>query len=155
MKPRALRSTPERIRMILAVAVVILFGYALLAPGLGANAILGIIVKTQFSALLYGTGILGAGALIIILVSLVTGRTYCSVLCPLGTLQELVWRAGRFLRKGESLHYRNPPKLRYLVPLLTGLGVILASGPLMIALDPLSTFGRGMNALRETGGGIS
>lgn len=35
------------------------------------------------------------GAAALALGAMVAGRAYCSVLCPLGTFQEAVWRAGR------------------------------------------------------------
>jgi ferredoxin len=38
--------------------------------------------------------------------------------------------------------------MRYAAPLFTGLGLALSFSPLMVALDPISNFGRGMGAFR-------
>jgi ferredoxin len=131
-----------------------LFVYSYLAAALASNGLAAPLVKTQFSALLYGTGFLGAAVLCTIAVTLLTGRAYCSVLCPLGTLQELVWKAGSFLRKNKEqgglirTGYAPPPGIRYAVPLAVGLGLVFSFSPLMTAFDPISNFGRGMGALR-------
>jgi len=81
-----------------------------------------------------------------LLVTLVFGRVYCSTVCPLGTLQDVISRIPRNNRRWRQNHpYRFTPannKFRYLWLLavilcaVTGLTVVAA------ALDPYSVFGR-------------
>jgi polyferredoxin len=148
--------TPALIRFFIALAVLVLFVYVYLSPGISVNGILTLLVKFQFSTGLYGAGIAGL-VLAILVLTLVCGRLSCSILCPLGTAQELFWRFGALMRrkKGKQKRngiartgYRPAPMARYAIPLLTGLGVMLSFTPLMVIFDPISTFGRGVGALR-------
>jgi len=92
--------------------------------------------------LLFGLGIAGLSGLLvtagIVLATLITGRWYCSVLCPLGILQDLVSAAGRKRRKP----YRP---VRFLRAGALAAFLLLASlGALSLAswLDPWSLFSR-------------
>jgi ferredoxin len=162
----AARRFAAPLRLSAAILVLGLFIYAYLSNSLDSNGLLSLAVKGQFSPGLYGAGIAGLTVLAVLGLSLIFGRLYCSVLCPLGTLQELVWRAGNFLRRitgaGKKKPrmggmvpsgYRAAPGIRYAAPLLTGLGLALSFSPLMTALDPVSNFGRGMGAFRGITGG--
>ena len=100
------RKAPALIRFLTALAVLFLFVYAYLSPGLGSNGILALLIKGQFSAVLYGAGIAGF-VLVILALTLIFGRLYCSVLCPLGTAQELFWRVGKLLT-GKLLRGKSP-----------------------------------------------
>jgi len=84
----------------------------------------------------WGGGILLAASAIL------AGRVYCSVLCPLGTLQELIWRSGRRPRS-----YVRPSVLRYWilggVLLSAGVGYMLP----LAGFDPYAAFGRGITHL--------
>ena len=144
------------VRFLIALAVLVLFVYAYLSPRISVNGILALLVKGQFSAVLYGAGIAGLVVAILAL-TLVCGRLYCSVLCPLGTAQELFWRFGALLRRNKGKQkrngiaragYRPAPMARYAIPLLAGAGVVFSFTPLVVIFDPISTFGRGMGALR-------
>ena len=165
MRSRTLRRLPALLRMFLAVLVLGLFVCVYLSKSLGSNEILSLAVKGQFSPALYRTGVAGVTIFVVLALSLIFGRVFCSVLCPLGTLQELFWHAGNFLRgrtgggkkdwPGKGLvrsGYAAVSEIRYAVPLLTGLGLVLSFSPLMMAFDPVSNFGRGMGALRVIAG---
>ncbi|MDR0449667.1 MAG: 4Fe-4S binding protein [Treponema sp.] len=181
LKARLFRRFPALFRAGLSILVLGLFFYVYLSKSLSSNGALSLVMKGQFSPSLYGAGIAGLTILAGLALSLLFGRIFCSVLCPLGTLQELFWRAGNFLRdlrakrgkvpgagkenrrpggKDKALArgaarsgYRALPGIRYAAPLLTGLGLALSFSPLMVALDPVSNFGRGMGAFRLLGGG--
>ena len=77
------RTAPVLIRALIACAALALFLYAYLSPDIDSNGILAPLIKTQFSAALYGTGLLGLVVLCNIAAALLAGRVYCSVLCPL------------------------------------------------------------------------
>ncbi|MDR0602508.1 MAG: 4Fe-4S dicluster domain-containing protein [Treponema sp.] len=153
---RIFRGAPAFIRSAAALVVLALFVYAYLSPGTGANGLLAFLAGGQFSAALYGAGLAGAVLVVLILTALF-GRFFCSALCPLGTAQELFWRAGAVLRrktgKGRPRGiirrgYAAAPGARYVIPLLAGAGLVFSFAPFMMVFDPLSSFGRGMGALR-------
>jgi ferredoxin len=89
-------------------------------------------------------GILSAGFILIILLSLLVGRVYCSVICPLGIFQDIISFVSKKLKKKTFRYKYAIPKtwLRYLflaiaiIPLLFGSIIVLG------LLDPYSNFGR-------------
>jgi len=86
------------------------------------------------------------GFLIVLVLTLLSGRTYCSFLCPLGIGQDIFSRiGGRFKRKFRRYGFKKPfTVLRYLILAVT-LIVTLVWGIYMITLlDPYSIFGRFM-----------
>jgi polyferredoxin len=86
------------------------------------------------------------GFLVIIALTLLSGRTYCSFLCPLGIGQDLFSRiGGRFKKKFRRYGFKKPNTiLRYSLLAVT-LIVTMVWGIYMITLfDPYSIFGRFM-----------
>jgi polyferredoxin len=86
------------------------------------------------------------GFLIILLLTLLSGRTYCSFLCPLGIGQDLNSRiGGRIKKKFRRYGFKKPfTVLRYVI-LAATLVVTMIWGIYMITLlDPYSIFGRFM-----------
>ena len=90
--------------------------------------------------------LLASGFLVVMLLTLLFGRIYCSWLCPLGFFQDILIRLHRFFKKKKLRFGYHPavPWLRYgivtvtLVAALAGLMI-----PLML-LDPFSLAGRMM-----------
>ncbi|GMO30981.1 MAG: hypothetical protein Ta2B_11970 [Termitinemataceae bacterium] len=103
------RTAPAILRFLIALLVLALFVYAYVSPKLGTNGILAILGKAQFSPALYGAG-LALTTLAILALTLIFGRLYCSVLCPLGTAQELFWRIGRLLKEKLLRRGKSPPR---------------------------------------------
>lgn len=99
------------------------------------------LARIQFvPALLAGSiGIL----LALIVLTLLFGRIYCSVLCPMGIFQDVAaWIARKVNRKQ---HYRFSPEkrlLRYVVLGIVVLSFLLGGTLLLSLLDPYSAFGR-------------
>lgn len=89
--------------------------------------------------------IAAAGFVFVIVLTLLFGRVYCSAICPLGTLQDIIIYFTRKFRKKKKnrFHYLRPQNLlRYG---LLGLTVITAlSGSMFVLdlLDPYSSFGK-------------
>ncbi|HOK51672.1 MAG TPA: 4Fe-4S binding protein [Bacteroidales bacterium] len=84
-----------------------------------------------------------AGFLIIILLTFLVGRVYCSFICPLGILQDIIARIGRFFRKRKIYRYSKP--LNYLRNgVLVATVVSLFSGSILalVLLDPYSMYGK-------------
>ncbi len=88
----------------------------------------------------------GLGFLFVILLTLVFGRVYCSSLCPLGTLQDIVINfSKRFKsRKNRKFNYSRFSNkfLRYGILAATLLFWIFGSLFLINLLDPYSNFGK-------------
>jgi polyferredoxin len=86
------------------------------------------------------------GFIVILLLTLLSGRTYCSFLCPLGIGQDLFSRiGGKVKRKFRRFGYRKPwTIIRYsLLALTLGIGIIWGIY-IVTLLDPYSIFGRFM-----------
>ncbi|HLP06964.1 MAG TPA: 4Fe-4S binding protein [Opitutaceae bacterium] len=84
-------------------------------------------------------------ALAILAATLAFGRVYCSVLCPLGLLQDAVARlAGRIRRKPRLLRFAKPATwVRQTFLWATVAGIVAGWGGLTLTLlDPYSIFGR-------------
>jgi ferredoxin len=100
----------------------------------------------------FNAGTLVAGGFITVMVLTVfTGRTYCSFLCPLGIGQDIFSRiGGKFRRKFRRYGYKRPHTvLRYII-LAATLVVTMVWGIYMLTLlDPYSVFGRFMTFLAK------
>jgi polyferredoxin len=87
-----------------------------------------------------------SGFLIILVLTLLSGRTYCSFLCPLGIGQDLFSRiGGRFKRRFRRYGYKKPfTVLRYSLLAITLIVTLVWGTYMIILLDPTSIFGRFM-----------
>jgi ferredoxin len=145
------RNIPKLIRVAaavacLAVALVAFLDYRDFVPAAPKHAI----ASVQFApaALALATGAahsLAFACLVILAVTLALGRVYCSTLCPLGVLQDIVSRLARkFRRKKKLLPFRPArEKTRHVILVLALLAVAAGWGGFALAwLDPYSNFGR-------------
>jgi ferredoxin len=124
------------------IALVFLDFHNLVAPSMAKG-----LLYLQFvpSLMQYvDTVALGAGGFIVVLVlTLLFGRVYCSTLCPLGTLQDVIGFIARRKGKRRGFRYSKPQTaLRYAILALTVLLLLFGSGLLLNLLDPFSSFGR-------------
>ena len=84
-----------------------------------------------------------AGFAFIVLLSLLFGRIYCSTICPIGTLQDIMIRIHKRFRIARRFRYvRTYNILRYSILLLTILVFLSGSSILINLLDPFSGFGK-------------
>ena len=85
-----------------------------------------------------------AGFAGVLILTLISGRTYCSFLCPLGITQDLSSRiGGRIRRKFRRYGYKKPfTILRYLILIITVIVTVFSGIYLLTLLDPYSIFGR-------------
>ncbi|MCL2025721.1 MAG: 4Fe-4S dicluster domain-containing protein [Leptospirales bacterium] len=80
---------------------------------------------------------------LIMLISLLAGRSYCSFLCPLGIYQDVVSRVSSIFNVKKKYAYSKENKiLRYSILCLTLLLFPIAGTSLIVWLDPFSLFGR-------------
>ena len=86
---------------------------------------------------------------VLLLLTLLFGRVYCSFICPLGILQDIVFRIRRWLAPKRFLKFSRPvPWMRYgVLALLAACCVMGLAGLSLNWLDPYSIFGRIMYVL--------
>ena len=100
MKSSALR----HIRTVFALLVLILFAFLFLDfRGLLGEKAFSPITYLQFLPSLVKFIIAGVtaatGFIVVLVLTVLTGRTYCSFLCPLGILQDVISRIGGFVKR--------------------------------------------------------
>lgn len=80
-----------------------------------------------------------AGCLVLIGVTLLFGRIYCSVLCPLGILFD-----GAARLKGRRRYRYSSPRTRIRVAVVVGIGLSVAGGSFVLVdlVEPFGLFGR-------------
>ena len=86
----------------------------------------------------------GAGFILVLIITLLLGRVYCSTVCPLGILQDVFARISKIFRiRGKIYRYRKPLNfLRYGFLALAILILLAGSNLLLNLLDPFSNFGK-------------
>ena len=77
-----------------------------------------------------------------LLVTLLVGRTYCSVICPMGVMQDCFsWLGGKFIKK--RFHYTKAHNvLRYIVLGVFVLLMVFGLGSIAALIAPYSAYGR-------------
>ena len=88
--------------------------------------------------------ILAGSALVVILLTVLTlvfGRIYCSVICPLGILQDIFGWFGKKRKKNRYTFSKEKKWLRYPVLVLFIIAHMVGIGTLFQLLAPYSTFG--------------
>ena len=107
------------------------------------HAWLGWMAKIQFlPAVLAANFIITA---VLLLLTLVLGRVYCSVICPLGVMQDIIsWIHGKTKKKNRFRFSYSPAKnwLRYSVLALFIIGLIFGAHSIAIIIAPYSAYGR-------------
>ncbi|VAX20563.1 4Fe-4S ferredoxin iron-sulfur binding domain protein [hydrothermal vent metagenome] len=93
------------------------------------------------------TSVAAIGFVIIILATLFSGRIYCSTVCPLGILQDIVIYSKRKILKREKkrLRFNFQPAfnwVRYSILTVTAVTFLFGNLFLLYSLDPYSNYGR-------------
>ena len=104
---------------------------------------LGWMAKIQFlpAILAMNFGVVAA----LIILTLLFGRVYCSVICPLGVMQDIIsWLHGKTKKKNRFRFRHSPAKniLRYVVLVLFAAGLLLGAHSTAILIAPYSAYGR-------------
>lgn len=137
----------RKIRIILAL-VFFLGVTALFLDFTGTvHAWLGWMAKVQFLPAVLSLNL--AVVVALVLLTLIFGRVYCSVICPLGVFQDIAaWFGG--LRKGGKYRFSYSPALnwmRYGVFVLFIAALLAGIGSLVALLAPYSAWGRIVSSL--------
>jgi polyferredoxin len=94
-------------------------------------------------ALTQGIGWISVGCIAILLLTLVCGRIYCAMLCPLGILMDLsAWIARRTGKKRKLPFHPGHPWIRTLAVAVCAIGLMLGTAVPLGLLDPYSIFGK-------------
>lgn len=106
------------------------------------HAWLGWTARVQFLPALLAMNV--AVVAILLLLTLVIGRAYCSVICPMGVMQDAIsWLSGR--RKGKKYRFSYSAEkkwLRYGVLVVFVAAMIAGIGSAVALLAPYSSYGR-------------
>ena len=87
--------------------------------------------------------ITAAGFIFVIILTLILGRIYCSTVCPLGILQDVISFFARKLNKKKYYHpVKENNRLRYSFLFLAVIAILTGSMIVITLLDPYSNFGR-------------
>lgn len=107
------------------------------------HAWLGWMAKIQFLPAVLAANVLVIAGLV--LITLLFGRVYCSVICPLGVMQDIIsWFRGRLKKKNRYRFSYSPAKkwLRYGMLVLFTVAIFLGIHSLVALIAPYSAYGR-------------
>ena len=137
----------RKIRQILAILFFALITLLFLDFTGTIHAWFGWMAKIQFlpAVLALNVGVI----LFLVVLTLLFGRVYCSVICPMGVFQDAVsWMSG--LRKKKKYRFSYSPEkriLRYAVLALFIIALVAGVGSFVALLAPYSSYGRMANNL--------
>lgn len=84
-----------------------------------------------------------AGFIFVIILTLLFGRIYCSTICPLGTLQDIIiWVRRKTKRRFRFVKQKAFVRLRYSILIISILLLVLGWIQPLLLLDPYSNYGR-------------
>jgi len=87
--------------------------------------------------------LLATGFIVVLIITFLFGRIYCSSICPLGTLQDIITRIALFLNKKKYFRMLNDFKLlKYGILVVTIISLFSGSLILLNLLDPFSLSGK-------------
>ncbi len=139
----------RRGRIVLAICSFVML--TMLFVGLSGTEMFAFLAKAQFVPALLAANV--AVVVGVLLVTLIFGRIYCSVLCPLGLLQDLFnWLTKRLGGKKMARRFSySAPKtiLRYGILVLFVLALIFGAAGIAALVEPYSAFGRIMTDLMQ------
>ncbi|KAF0154222.1 MAG: 4Fe-4S ferredoxin [Syntrophaceae bacterium] len=137
-----------KIRKVMSGIILILFILLFMGPEKLSVGLSDILLPFQFvpalvQAITQPGALFIAGLIFILLITLVFGRVYCSFLCPLGTLQDLLIAGSRRLGLQPKHPFSKPHNgLRYTLLALTAMAILIGSLSLVSLIDPYSLTGR-------------
>ena len=128
----------KRIRTILAAVVFILITLLFLDFTGTAHHWLSWMAKVQFLPAVLALNV--SVVVMLIVLTLIFGRIYCSVICPLGVFQDIL---ARFHRKKNKYGYSKEVRwLRYPVLVVFVIALVAGVGSFFQLLAPYSSYGR-------------
>ena len=104
------------------------------------HAYLGWLAKIQLLPAILAGNVVVVVALL--LITLLLGRTYCSVICPMGVMQDIFSFFGGKVWKNRFHYTKNRPWLRWSILVIFVALMILGLNAIAILIAPYSAFGR-------------
>ncbi|MBE0638666.1 MAG: 4Fe-4S binding protein [Bacteroidales bacterium] len=138
----------KKLRVVIAVAFLLFFAFVFIdIKYVTPEWWIFYISRLQFTPALLNLIVVGGFAIIslifILMLTVLFGRVYCSTLCPLGTLQDVLTRIFNPKKKMRRFKYHKPNNwLRYSILAITAILFIFGSSLLLNLLDPYSNFGK-------------
>ena len=134
----------RKLRICLQVVMMTLATLLLLGIGFRVHLWAGWVAKIQFLPALLSWSLL---ALVVTTITTLFGRIYCSVICPLGIMQDIfTWIGGKI--KKNRFSYAKPNRwLRYGFLCVFIILLIIGFAPVTTLFAPYSAYGRIVNSL--------
>ncbi len=130
----------RKIRITLAVAVFTLLTLLFLDFTGTLHAWFGFLAKIQFLPAVLALNFVVVAVLV--LLTLLLGRVYCSVICPLGVMQDIFAYFGHKSKKNRYTYSPAKSALRYGVLALFVAALVFGAGSIVALLAPYSAYGR-------------
>lgn len=137
----------RRIRTILALVVFVLITLLFLDVTGTLHRYFGWLASIQFWPALLALHV-GVVALLVVL-TLVFGRIYCSVICPLGVMQDVISRLHGIRKKNRFTYSKEKRWLRYGVLVVFVASALAGVNAVVSLLAPYSSYGRIASSLMK------
>lgn len=140
-KTNILRATRIGLATLFFVVATLLF----LGVGWQFNMWFAWVAKVQFLPALMALDF--AILAILVVLTLIFGRLYCSVICPLGVMQDIFGWFGRKQKKNRYCYSSEKRWLRYSVLAVFIVCLVVGFAPVTTLLAPYSAYGRIVNSI--------
>ena len=130
----------KKLRITLAIIMILLITLLFVGAGYGVSHWVGWTAKIQFIPALLSLSFVVVAILVVI--TLIFGRVYCSVICPLGIMQDFYsWLGGKF-KKNRFSYVKEHKWLRYTIMVVFFACLIFGFVPITTLLEPYGNYGR-------------
>ena len=130
----------KKIRITLATVMFIGLTWLFLDFTGTAHHLVGFMAKAQFLEAVLALNV--AIIALLVIATLVFGRIYCSVICPLGIMQDIFGKLGKKAKKNRYSYSPEKKWLRYPVLIVFIVALVAGVGTIVQLLAPYSAFGR-------------
>lgn len=130
----------RNVRVTLAVVFFTLITWLLLDFTGTAHHWLGWMAKIQFLPAVLALNVVVIA--ILVALTLIFGRIYCSVICPLGVMQDIVARLHTWRKKNRYTYSPALTWLRWAMVAVMVIAIVAGIGAIAALLAPYSTYGR-------------
>lgn len=129
----------RKLRVTLAVTSIVLMTLLFLDFTGTLHVWLGWMAKMQFIPALLVSFFVVVAAIIVI--TLLFGRIYCSVICPLGIYQDGVARLAERRKKNRYRFKKSRKWLRYCIAIIFAILIFVGLSPIAMLIEPYSIYG--------------